>query len=140
MTKKKEEVRPVGRPSEYEADFCGVALSLGKQGVSWTGIANELGFSRETLYRWIDTHPEFSDAMKRSRESAQAWWETTLRAQATGEANGSATSAIFAMKNQFPEDYRDRKEHQIDAEVGVFEIDFTGFDGNEEADAESGEE
>lgn len=122
---------PGGRPTDYNPDYCQVAIDLGAEGKTYTAIANNLCTSRETLYNWMDKHPEFLDAMKRSRALAMEKWEGILQAQALS-GKGNPTAAIFAMKNQFPDDYRDRREHKVEAEVGVFEINFTGYDDDAE--------
>ncbi len=92
-------------------------------------MAAKLGISRETLYAWMEEYPDFSDAMKKARHLAQQKWEQILMDQAT-TGKGNATAAIFAMKNQFPDDYRDRYEQRVEGEV-YHEIDFTGYDGRE---------
>jgi transposase-like protein len=129
----------MGRPSKYKEEFCELVVELGKEGKSYTAIAAEIGVVRDTLYDWMDVYPDFSYAMKRSRQEAQEWWEGVLRKQATGEAEtgASATAAIFAMKNQFPDDYRDKRE--LDVDVGVFEIDFMGADDYEVSEIDLGD-
>jgi hypothetical protein len=102
---------------------------MGQEGKTWTAIAATIGVARETLYDWMDKKPDFSDAMKQSRHMAQLWWEDTLQGQSRGAfEGGNATAAIFAMKNQFPDDYRDRREHQVDT-TQTIELNFLGFDG-----------
>jgi len=129
--------KPLGRPSVYRDDMCKTAIALGKKGKTWTAIANELGVSRETIYTWMDIHPNFLDAMKLSRGMAMQWWEQTLQGQALGELpGGSATAAIFAMKNQFPDDYRDRREVDHSGELKVVEVSFLGYDEAIEAEFE----
>jgi transposase len=118
-----------GRPTKYKPEYCQVALEMGRKGDTWTAIAAEIGVVRETMYDWMDVQPAFSDALKRSRQMAQQWWEKTLKGQSRGKYDGgSATAAIFAMKNQFPDDYRDRREHQVDT-TQTIELNFLGFDG-----------
>lgn len=126
------EKRPIGRPSKYDPTYCEVAIRMGERGKTWTAIAAELGVVRDTLYNWMDEHDEFFDAMKASRHAAQQWWEDTLQMQARGEleSGASATAAIFAMKNQFPDDYRDRREHKVEA--NVVELDFLGYEDGDE--------
>ena len=121
-----------GRPTKYDTAMCDTVRELGKQGLTHTAIAATLDVSRETLYRWRDEYEDFSDALKAARSAAQHKWERILMGQANGSINGNATAAIFAMKNQFPDDYRDRREMDVKAEVGVFEIDFTGYDEDED--------
>lgn len=121
--------RKVGRPTKYKPEYCDLAIAQGKKGRTWTAIASRIGVLRETLYNWMDVHPEFLNAMKESRHHAMKWWEQTLEGQARGKyPGGSASAAIFAMKNQFPDDYKDRREHKVEAEQLV-ELNFMGFDG-----------
>jgi transposase-like protein len=133
---------PAGRPSKYDPSFCGQAIEYGKQGMSKHEIAFNLGVTPQTLYNWMDAHEEFFDAIKQAEAGMEAWFGNVFRGQATGAIEkGSATAAIFLAKNQLPNVYRDRRETQIDAKVGVFEIemiDFTGYD--EEQDTEDWEE
>ena len=125
-----------GRPSKYDPAYCDLAIELGEQGKTYTSIANAIGVHRDTLYEWRDVHPDFSDALKVSRGKAMEWWEDTLQGQARGRFEGAnATSAIFAMKNQFPDDYRDRKEVKHDGELKLVEVSFTGY---EEDDGDAG--
>ncbi len=116
----------MARPSSYNPEYCDLARELGRQGKTYAGIAAKIGVHRDTLNRWRNEYPEFYDAIKDAKDYAQEWWEETLQLQAR-EGTGNATAAIFAMKNMFPDDYRDRKEHHIDAEIGVHEINFTGY-------------
>ena len=118
----------IGRPSEFSQEHLDQLNDLGHEGETKTEMAVALGIARDTLYRWDKEHPDFSDALKRAVERSQAWWERTLRRQAHGlcESGASATAAIFAMKNQFRDDYKDRHDVELDARVGTFEIDYTG--------------
>lgn len=126
-----------GRPPKYCKTYCKRAIEMGKDGKTWTAIAATLDVTRDTLYRWMDVYPEFSDAMKKSREHAAQWWEDTLQDQARGKIEGgSTTAAIFAMKNQFPDDYKDRKDLKVDTH-NTFDINFMGYDPDEDEEAES---
>ena len=48
---------------------------------------------------------------------SQAWWEQRLREQAM-KSDGNAAAIIFAMKNRFTKDWRDKQE-----------LEHTGRDG-----------
>lgn len=120
----------------YDPSFCDQVIELGKKGKTKTQMAAKFGVSRNTIYDWMNKYPDFQEAMDVAVSAAQNWWEKQLQRQTkTGE--GSATAAIFAMKNQFPDQYKDRKETHHSGELGVFELDFTGF---AEDDDEPGEE
>ena len=112
--------------------MCDLVIELGKQGKSITAMANACDVSRETMYTWMDIHPEFLDAIKRARGHAQQWWEDTGQEQARGDIQGNATAMIFMMKNQFPDDYRDRREVDHSGELKVVAIDFTGFEEDDD--------
>jgi len=125
--RKKKYARP-GQPTKYRPEYCERVVELAANGSTLTSLAVELGVMRSTLYLWQETHAEFADACTRAREVALHWWEQTARNQTAGINNGNSGTLIFAMKNQFPDDYRDRREHQVDAKQTV-ELNFLGYDG-----------
>jgi hypothetical protein len=125
--RKKKYARP-GQPTKYRQEYCERVVELSRDGKTLTALAVELGVMRSTLYNWQDKHSEFMDACTRARDAARAWWEQTMSDQSTGRNNGNSGALLFAMKNQFPDDYRDRKEHKVDATQTV-ELNFLGFDG-----------
>lgn len=47
---------------------------MGRRGFTIVEIAAEFDVARNTLYDWIDTHPNFSNAISRARDLAEAWW------------------------------------------------------------------
>lgn len=101
--------KKTGRPPEYKREFCDTVRELLSQGYSLTACAGQIGFSRETVYNWMEAHPEFLDAVKAGRAAGQHIWEERLTKLAlTGE--GNATATIFAMKNLYRQDWNDRTE------------------------------
>jgi hypothetical protein len=90
--------------------MCEQVIACGKDGKTLAEMAVEIGVDRDTVKEWRKEKPEFSAAIKRGLEHAQAWWERKGRF-ATFESSGfNATSYIFQMKNRFKEDWRDRVE------------------------------
>lgn len=64
-----------GRPSPYKPDFHPQDfLRLSEQGRVVAQIARDWKVSRSTLYEWKEKYPEFSDALKKGKEYAEAWW------------------------------------------------------------------
>ena len=105
---------PAGRPSKYDPVFCDAVIEAGADGKTIAGMAEALDIDRETLNNWRDAHPEFSCAVKRGLQKAQAWWEEKGRVATFGGVDGfNATSYIFQMKNRFREDWSDtvKQEH-----------------------------
>ena len=124
---RKKYARP-GQPTKYRQEYCERVVELSRDGATLTALAVELGVTRDTLYEWQKVHPQFSDACTRARDAARQWWEQVMADQSTGGNNGNSGALLFAMKNQFPEDYRDKREHQVDATQTV-ELNFMGYDG-----------
>lgn len=106
---------PVGRPSSYREEYCDIVLAAGGEGKTLAEMADALDVDRETLNNWRERHPEFSRAVKRGLEKAQAWWESQGRLATFGACDGfNATSYIFQMKNRFRDEWSDKQvtEHQ----------------------------
>lgn len=104
---------PVGRPSKYKPEFCDVVIAAGEEGKTLAGMAEACDVHRETLNDWMDANPEFSVAVKRGLQKAQACWEDKgMQATFGGVEGFNATSFIFNMKNRFKEDWRDK--HEVD--------------------------
>jgi len=112
---------PAGRISGYKKKFCEQVLPFMSQGYSITAFAGHLGVSRQTIYNWMDAHPEFFDAIKEGEAASALWWENALRnTTLTGE--GNATAAIFGLKNRIPHEWRDK---QVNEHVGKVDSDLT---------------
>jgi hypothetical protein len=105
-----------GRKTKYSVALCKKFVAARANGESLAGACAKIGISRDTAYAWSEKYKAFAEAVKKGREASLIWWEETMRGLARGKP-GNVTSAIFMMKNMFPEDYRDRKE--ITATVSV---------------------
>lgn len=103
-----------GRPTKYDPAMCEQVITLGGEGKTLAGMADALDVSRDTLNEWRRVHPEFSAAIRRALEKAQAWWEEEGRKATFGRVEGfNATSYIFQMKNRFRDEWNDtiKAEH-----------------------------
>lgn len=127
---------PPGRPSKYHEAFCEMLVSHMQEGYSFDSFGAIVGVVPDTLYEWVKQHPEFSEAKRMGKVHERYYWETQLRNVSKGTADkiertvtkydgqGRATGAlrteeparpngvtvIFALKNKFPKDWRDKKE------------------------------
>lgn len=100
---------PAGRPSKYDPAYCEQVIEAGAEGYSLTAFAGKIGVCRDTISEWMNTHPEFSAAVKAHKAVRTAWWEDRLRSIAQiGGAGGAATATIFGLKNVAPEEFADR--------------------------------
>lgn len=121
---------PAGRPSKYDPAFCDKVIEVGSQGGTLAEMADALDISRSTLNEWIKEREEFSYAVKRGIEKAQAWWERNGRKATFGESPGfNATSWIFNMKNRFKDEWRDKVEQEHSGEMGVV-VNIKRFSGD----------
>jgi transposase len=101
-----------GRPSKYKKEYCSKAIELFSEGKSVIQIAAELNISRDTIYEWQKSHPEFFDSIKKGMAKSEAYWEHLLQGGAAGLVNINAAALIFLLKNRFQ--WRDRIEQNID--------------------------
>jgi hypothetical protein len=81
------------------------------EGLSLSAFAGLIGQGRDTVYKWIRAHSEFSDAVSRARAARVLWLERKLLRSRKG---AETTAAIFALKNADPTEWRDMKhtEHR----------------------------
>jgi len=128
---KRNQPNRTGRPTAYKPEYCDLVVKIGKQGKSITAMANVCGVHRDTLYEWAEVHPAFSDALTRARGHSLEWWESTAQGQARGKYDGANGNTLaFMLKNQHPDQYRDRREIDHSGELRLVEIDFSGFEGD----------
>lgn len=106
---------PGGRPSKYSEAYCSEVIDCMGRGFSLTAFAGEIGVSRETVYEWARVHPEFSDAVKRAKAKRLRFLEERLL---NGDTGPRVTSHIFALKNAEPEEWRDKREHEVTGKDG----------------------
>lgn len=109
-----------GRPTAYKPEFCDLVIQCGDEGKTLAEMARACDVNRATINDWMDKHPDFSSAVKRGLENAQAWWEDRGRVATFGGFEGyNATSYIFQMKNRFRADWADKQQ-----------VDHTNSDGS----------
>lgn len=108
---------PAGRPSSYDPAYCDRVIEYGKQGKSVAWIASELDVCKQTLFNWMDAHPEFLDAMTRAKLWSQRWWED--RGQEGLERAGFQASVWSrSMAARFPDDWREVKGTELSGPGG----------------------
>ena len=115
-----------------------------RKGLTNEQIAENMGVNRDTLYDWQKKFPEFSDALKNTKEitvyevedalykAAKGYWveESTTTITATGKTHTeirkkwiapNTTAQIFFLKNKDPENWRERNDISITESNGVLE-------------------
>jgi len=97
----------IGRPTKYKPEYCDTVIEVMEKGFSKEAVAGHIGISKDTLYKWIKKHEEFSDSIKRGVEISRVFWEE-LGIEMVTAGQGNAASWIFNMKNRFG--WKDKKE------------------------------
>jgi hypothetical protein len=95
-----------GRPTEYRPEYCQMVIDFMAKGFSLTAFAGSIRMSRNAVYEWIGTFPDFGDAVSRARGARVTALESKLLSSRKG---AETTAAIFALKNAEPEEWRDVK-------------------------------
>lgn len=105
---KKKKVTPIaapkkmGAPVTYKQEYGEIVKRSMAQGFTLDATAGEIGVSRETVYQWKSTYPEFSDAISLGNSLSRKWWENVGRSGIIGHTpKFSASAWIFVMKNLF---------------------------------------
>lgn len=105
---------PAGRPTRYSLDMCDKVIEIGKEGGSMVAMAVGLGITRQTMYTWMQMHPEFLDSVTRAREEAQVWWEQQGK---IGLFADKFNAMVWkkTVEARFPDDYRSSDRLDIGA-------------------------
>lgn len=102
----------MARPTDYKPEYCDQVIEWGRMGKSLTWMASQLDISRDTIYDWVKTKPEFSDAISRAKAHAQAHWED-LGEVGLSTQGFNASVYTKSMAARFPEDWRDNKSVEL---------------------------
>jgi len=115
----RDKVEPTGERRED-------ALDAASDGLSMSGCARAAGVSKNTLYRWLDDHPDFSTAFARARAQAE---RELVRSALMEEVN--PRTAHFLLARAF--DYVERQE--IEHEHGGDGIEIVADFSTEDTDS-----
>lgn len=105
-----------GRPSEYNEDYPRKVYEACVKGecVTVASICVLLDICRETYHDWQRKYPKFSDAIKKGTEHRKLRMEQSgLNGMSRGK-DFNAVPWLFLMKNMFPDEYRDKREIEVD--------------------------
>lgn len=121
-----------GRPTKYSRLYASLAEDLCSHGATDLELAKQLGVTEKTLNNWKRAHPEFLQAIKVAKETADAKvvnalyqralggmvteWHVvrsggrTVSTTVTRELSPDTAAAIFWLKNRQRSQWRDRRE------------------------------
>lgn len=98
--------RDRGRPSLYRPQYCADVVEAMGAGHSFTAFAGMIGVSKDTLYEWKRTHPEFAEASEVAKPARLLFLERRLLEADTTQ---KVSSSIFALKNADPSEWREKQ-------------------------------
>lgn len=95
------------RPTKYNPAMCEKAIEVGSIGGSQEEIAVELGVCVKTVHIWMDTHPDFLQAMTRAKMLEMVWWERKGRNSLDAD-RFQASVWSRSMAARFPNKWREK--------------------------------
>ena len=105
------EVPVYGRPSKYDPKYCDTVVDMMSKGYSKEAVAGEIGISKVTLYKWMEEHEDFMNAVRMGEQKARLWFDKIMVDNLVHSKNGKQiNSSVYAlnMKNRFG--FSDKKE------------------------------
>ena len=93
-------------------------------GFSFESFGAVVGCVSQTCNRWVNQHGEFKAAHDIGMLRRRLEWEEIITTSAKGQNKGNAASIIFALKNYFPNEYKDKREVEV---VGTVYVVDTGI-------------
>lgn len=137
----------MARPTKFKPEFVAQAEKLCRLGATDIEVADFLEVDVRTLYRWKGEHEVFCQALKAGKDLSDERVERSLFSRATGYEHDEVdirvvgggivetpirkfyppdtTAAIFWLKNRKPEQWRDKTESAITADVTFSKIQRT---------------
>lgn len=131
----------MARPEKFKDEYIGIARKACELGATDLDLAEMLGVSLRTISYWRSSKPEFAQALMIGKESSDKRVESSLFNRAMGYShpeddirvvNGEivvtpvikhyppdTTAAIFWLKNRKPQEWRDKREHELSGGINV---------------------
>ena len=123
---------PAGRPTNYRPEYCDLAWKYCLLGITDKQLAEMFDTSEQTLNAWKNEYPEFLEAIKEGRKTADARVAESLYKKALGCSHPESkivmvdgapeiititkhhppdtSAASLWLRNRQPERWRDQKE------------------------------
>ena len=132
--------RPLGRPTDFKAEYIDLAFKYALLGAKDSELARNFDCSESTLNLWKLEHPAFSESINRGKQEADAKVAHSLYHRATGYDHDDidirtvsvgegcskivqtpyikhippdVTAQIFWLKNRRPDSFRDKPEVSV---------------------------
>jgi transcriptional regulator with XRE-family HTH domain len=116
----------MARPSKLTPATAHTAQTLARLGFTDERVAAALNVSRSTLAAWKSGDPEFRDALKAAKATADAAVADGLFRRACGFTADDGTyfpphptAIVFWLKNRLPAEWRDTARHEVTGADGA---------------------
>jgi hypothetical protein len=100
----------VGRPTKYNKKKADEILGYMQAGYTLVAAAAKADIARSTVYKWEEDIPEFSDIIKKGKDSRQAFLENRILG---ADQSPVVTSSIFLLKTHNREDFGEKATHEV---------------------------
>ena len=114
---------PGGRPTKYKPEFCETVIAVGEEGGWLCEMAEACDVARSTMDEWAANYPEFSEALTRAKQKAQAWFEREGREGLKAE-RFNAPLWQKQMSARHREEYTERQQIQGAGKDGEHTVTF----------------
>ncbi len=113
-----------GPADNYDPAWCPRVIAYGSEGQSRAEISLSLGIGRRSLYRYMETYPDFAEAMDEAEWLSKAWWEGLGRRGVERGAKDawSPQTYQFIMRNRFRSDYQDSQKQELELGAGFLKF------------------
>jgi hypothetical protein len=84
--KRPEDKVKTGRPTDYDPKYCTMLVTHMREGGSLESFGAKItGCTTQTLYNWLDSHPEFFEARKEGMTHLHTFYENLGKTIAAGQ-------------------------------------------------------
>lgn len=111
--------------SKYKPLYSLLLVHHMMKGSSFLSFGSVIGSPYERIKEWTKRHPEFALAREIGESFMRDKWEKIAQDTSSGAVKGNAATIIFALKNYFPDEYKDKRE--LEHSGHVYMVD-TGID------------
>lgn len=101
----------MGRPTKYKPEFCDVIMAVGEDGGWLSEMAEACDVHRSTMDEWAAKHSDFSEALTRAKQKAQAWFELNGRMGLFAEKFNAALWQK-QMSARHPDEYTEKRKNE----------------------------
>ena len=93
--------------SKWDPKYCKELIEHMAAGCSFASFGGKALVKYSTLKRWEKMYPEFQEASEIGQLVCMYTWEKIIIGQANGSVKGLPATTIFALKNYFPDKFKE---------------------------------